>query len=533
MKSIVYARILLVLIPTAVMLPVMSGARVIHVPVEVATIKAGILAAEDGDTIMVAAGVYTGTGFRDLDFGGKAIVVRSQKGSEATVLDCNGTRLEPHRAFWVHQGEDTTTMIEGFTIRDGFGLNDGPSGHSVGGGIFCVNGSSPRIRDCVFYNNQAAHAGGGLCCAGGASPVVDSCIFMNNRVLRTGITGYGGAAQCDGSSPAFRDCFFSSNQANLGGAVSCTGSGASFDGCEFSDNTAETFVPSQPLSPGVGGAMHIISSSPAVTRCLFNRNRALGGPNSAMQGARGGGLACYASLPVLTNCTFFGNIAEPCDDTILGLGAAIFVQASPAQIINSIITFNSQAEAVYCEDTRDDPAAAVPAFSCCDIYGNELGDWIDGFADQLDQSGNISLDPLFCDTVAGNFHIRRESPCGPDNGICLTVIGAFGVGCEMAADDADIRPPSTLVLAQNHPNPFNQSTTISYTLSSSSHVRLVIYNVLGQPIRRLVDRIETAGSHVARWDGKDRFGRDVASGIYVYSIFADTERDTKKMILTR
>ena len=70
-------------------------------------------------------------------------------------------------------------------------------------------------------------------------------------------------------------------------------------------------------------------------------------------------------------------------------------------------------------------------------------------------------------------------------------------------------------LAPNAPNPFNSSTQIAYHLSSSGPVQLAVYNVLGQPVRTLVDEFQAAGSYRVRWDARDQQGASLSSGIYI------------------
>jgi len=78
--------------------------------------------------------------------------------------------------------------------------------------------------------------------------------------------------------------------------------------------------------------------------------------------------------------------------------------------------------------------------------------------------------------------------------------------------------PAQPVVGQSYPNPFNPSMEISYGVAEHSHVTLEIFNIRGQKIRTVTDEQKAAGYHTATWDGKDAFGNDVASGVYVYRI---------------
>ncbi len=74
---------------------------------------------------------------------------------------------------------------------------------------------------------------------------------------------------------------------------------------------------------------------------------------------------------------------------------------------------------------------------------------------------------------------------------------------------------ATSGLAPNVPNPFNSATQIAYHLSSPGPVQLVIYNVLGQPVRTLVDQFQTVGSYQVQWDAHDQQGVSLSSGVYI------------------
>ena len=95
---------------------------------------------------------------------------------------------------------------------------------------------------------------------------------------------------------------------------------------------------------------------------------------------------------------------------------------------------------------------------------------------------------------------------------------------------ADTRPQG-FALLQNYPNPFNPSTIIPYQLSAPTHVRLEVFNVLGQHVATLVDGEQPAGRHMATWHGTDAAGRAVAAGLYLYRIRGTGHSETRRMVL--
>ena len=88
-------------------------------------------------------------------------------------------------------------------------------------------------------------------------------------------------------------------------------------------------------------------------------------------------------------------------------------------------------------------------------------------------------------------------------------------------------------LHQNYPNPFNPSTEISYQLPAEGFVSLKIYNTLGQEIRTLVDGTQSSGLYKVIWDGKNRYGQAVPSGVYLYRLETNSFTKTMKMIMMK
>jgi hypothetical protein len=98
-------------------------------------------------------------------------------------------------------------------------------------------------------------------------------------------------------------------------------------------------------------------------------------------------------------------------------------------------------------------------------------------------------------------------------------------------DQAEL--PREFDLRQNYPNPFNPNTMIEYALPKSAHVTIEIYNLLGQKVDVLIDEDQKVGRYRVDWDGRDRNGKELASGIYFYRIQAGDFVKCKKMIMLK
>jgi hypothetical protein len=173
----------------------------LYVPDDHSTIQQALDAAFSGDTIVVRDGVYSGPGNRDLDFGGKALVLRSENGADTCIIDCE----YGGRGFKFWNSETTASVVEGFTIMNG----DADSG----GGIYCVN-SSPLISDCVIRDSSASYGGG--VCLSSSSAEFANCTIVDN------FAEYGaGGVYANASDATFVHCTISNNQTVSGGGIFC------------------------------------------------------------------------------------------------------------------------------------------------------------------------------------------------------------------------------------------------------------------------------------------------------------------------
>ena len=97
------------------------------------------------------------------------------------------------------------------------------------------------------------------------------------------------------------------------------------------------------------------------------------------------------------------------------------------------------------------------------------------------------------------------------------------------------RIPVKYDLAQNHPNPFNAGTTISYSLANRQEqkTQLAIYDLWGRQMRMLVSKMQVGGVYEETWDGSDEMGVPVASGIYFYRLTSGSFEKTSRMLLLK
>jgi hypothetical protein len=112
------------------------------------------------------------------------------------------------------------------------------------------------------------------------------------------------------------------------------------------------------------------------------------------------------------------------------------------------------------------------------------------------------------------------------NPVAATV--AIAQAAPVESIDEVVTSPSEFSLGQNYPNPFNPSTEIRFTVPEDSHVRLVLYNAIGQEVRTLVDANAPAGYHAVKLDASS-----LPSGPYFYRMSAGTFSAVKRMLLVK
>jgi predicted outer membrane repeat protein len=385
MRWIVYLLVICMIATVSV-----AKATIRHVPSEYQTIRAGIDAAVDGDTVLVADGTYTGDGNRDIDLLGKAIRVSSENGPELTIIDCDGSESDPHRGFIFHSFEDSNSVVQGFTIKNGYVMD-------TGGGIYSAWRCSPTIVGNIIIGNRAYYEGGGVWCS------YDPAVIRRN-VIRGNTASWGGGINCWDTWPATREETDARDYENHEGRVASLNVwGARIEGNIITGNTAD-----------LGGGISFegfMGSYPAIEGNIIVGNRA----------DYGGGIHCsYLSSPIIWSNTIAGNTASNGGGGICCVG-----DVSPT-VLNSILWADSAGtgQEIY--------VTGSVSITYSDIEGGWEGE------------GNIDADPLFVLPEQRDYRLLWGSPCidsgHPDS------LDPDGTHCDMGAFPFDQSHPLTIYL---------------------------------------------------------------------------------------
>jgi len=388
------------------------------VPGQHPAIQGAIDAAYNGDTIAVDPGVYA----ESIDFGGKAVAVRSLTGAAATTIDGG----QAGNVVTFVNGEGPGSVLEGFTITNGSSY--------YGGGVYCED-SSPTITRNVISDNTVLWNGGGICLDHHSNAVITHNTFSGNTADSSG----GGIGCFNDSSPLIADNRFSGNTAgDSGGAIHCYEDNAT----EISGNTltgnsafwgggvrclyATTIIRDNHFEGNTasdrGGGIHSGHSDITVSDNVITDNSAanygggiycghsalLAFMNNMITGntaKNGGGISCGDASPVITNNTIARNTA-----TVDGGGFFFWSHSYPV-IANTILWNNGAAgrgKEIYIGDSVRPSDVTI---SNSDLEGGQASVFIDP-GSSLDWGGGmIDADPLFVAAAGGDDHLTALSPC--------------------------------------------------------------------------------------------------------------------------
>ena len=455
------------------------------------TIQHGIDMALAGDTVLVFAGNYTGSGNRDIDFGGKGIQLRSQLGPDSTLIDCGGNQGDPHRGFYFHSGEDSTTVVDGFTIQNGYGPSDGPNGWSVGGAVFCDTSAGALIRDCSLQGNTAGY-GGAVAYIMGDSLILRSCLVSDNSAA-----SYGGALYCYANlnSPAkqliLENCIMDDNLAPSGNVLGIRRANIQIDGCtidgdglgvyfanrgriEIANSTLENCAMYRPATSSPPAEIiitgSIVTNSPIdcwegdldmrgdsvfssdirisgdfgghidIINCHLDSsnvgNRAWIFIDSSFIGGRVYNVSSYSGPIDIHNSLVTRDVQQSGGGlgiSIIGSTVLDSIWVPPSRVNTDIhiersIIYNPDGPAVVCN--YDSTDADTLRIVCSDIVGADSLSRLGGYPSVLDTGGVLFADPVFCGEENVNpYTLEAGSPCAAENSPCGQLIGVYDVGC--------------------------------------------------------------------------------------------------------
>jgi Disaggregatase related len=464
------------------------------VPSVYSTIQSAINLAVSGDTVRVAPGVYSGVGNRRILLNGNTLVILGA-GIDNTIVEMNGmndtaflidsyslTDTSVFRGFTIRNGiggilgNSTVKIIDSvkFLGLSAFGANlfDGSASLAhcqfEGNGIALFWPSNFTITDCKFTQNSIA-----LDFYYGGNGVGNRCLFENNiYVVKTGESKKSTSSEAASESSVMEwksldadSCEFIGNGTIFEGYYDMSATHSTFknnnvifvggwaahfnlkkceirgttqtiikgrnashvvlDSCLIRSNPGDIFL--DPLGPGYwdGSEVQIMNSTLDSNSGRFQvsftevdvinslyRNNAY--PLAFLQDGN------YGSLEV-NSC----NVVNNYSDGIYFAPTGGYDIRNRNGIRNTLVSNNTGRGlnvAGYYSDSVH--------FECSNVYANAAGNYV-GIPDQTGINGNISADPLFCDTANGDFRIAKQSPCAPLNNSCGVQIGAFGIGCAL------------------------------------------------------------------------------------------------------
>jgi hypothetical protein len=442
-----------------------------------------------GDTVLVGAGTY----IENINFNGMAITVTSEYGRDTTIID-GGSPGNPDSGSVVSfvSGEDTTSVLSGFTITDGSGTNVPPNGWA-GGGIFCQN-SSPTITGNSITGDTANY-GGGIMCYLSSSPIITENIITSNGAS----PGGGGVEVYDNSFAVISDNVITGNVGYEGGGVRSTNSSPIISDNTIADNTAYTY----------GGGITMNGSGAAITDNIITGNTS---------NADGGGIECWqCSITLLIS----RNIIT---DNTAGNGGGIRCYMS-APVIDSCTIAHNNLDGILCV------LGSMPSIHHCNIYGHiGNGVW------NTYPSVNVDAENCWWGDPSGPYH-PDSNPGGLGNWVGDHVDfipwltdSVQGIGIK----EIVVSQPSLLNL-QVSPNPFRRYTDIRYQVADNrQECELKIYDTSGRLITDFSEEISGIGYRSSvKWDGTDRLNRKLGSGVYFLKLTAGNSSTTKKLLLIR
>jgi zinc protease len=173
------------------------------------------------------------------------------------------------------------------------------------------------------------------------------------------------------------------------------------------------------------------------------------------------------------------------------------------------------------------------------FYSSQLQDnglWLSNLmarhAAGLELRGILDTPRLIDETTIESLRLSAQTFLNPENLVKVVQVPEdFGMSAVLERQQTST--PEALALEENYPNPFNGETVIHFSLPRRTTVELAVYNLAGQKVAVLVQGMREAGRYSVRWDARDQARRPLASGVYLYKLYAEGDVEGRRLLLLR
>jgi hypothetical protein len=214
------------------------------------------------------------------------------------------------------------------------------------------------------------------------------------------------------------------------------------------------------------------------------------------------------------------------DNIYLGLPSSGIVMSSDSLMFDTTAVGQTSVDSIEVYNVGVSPLVVTEVLGVGGVFGVDIGTFT------VDVGSSRKVAVSFTPPSAGNYAGQLEFVSNDPVHDTLRVY-VWGYGELVTGISEVLGVPKTFAVSPNYPNPFNPTTSIKYQLPQSSDVRLVIYNVLGQRVRTLLNNQIEAGYHEVVWDGLNDYGNQLGSGIYIYRFEAGDYSRVQKMIMMK